>query len=291
MKDELSNWFKNFSYEAWSRIKLSQKTKRVKTTETTLTENLVHGFFMLSNQFNLPIQLYEAQNERIFGNDLELAIETKNGYILLPTQAKIIKKKGRYDFISHMVRGIFQIELLENYAKKIQGIPLYLFYNYLDGFEFIQERMELEKVIDFDISYYGCSLVKAESIQKFREGTEWRIPTFWDIHPQEGIPMFQILNLIGNNLNACPLFQQGINLENYQLKYYTEEEVTNGIDWKNIAPRQQMGYIPGSKKQKKKNESYLKLFSPNYQPRFRIVISSNPNFNKAKVSAQGLSNF
>lgn len=290
MKDEktrLIEWFQSYSLRVWERIEFCKSTKRNKASETTITEDLVYDFFLLSRRFDLPIQIYESNKERILGNDLEFAIETKKGYLLFPTQAKKIKSKGRYSFISHIVKlsGIFQIDLLENYAQKIKGIPMYLFYNHFDSFEFYNEIKDLKKIVDFDISYYGCSVATSQTVQKFKKGQKWNIPTFWDIHPHSGVPIFHLLEIIGETLNSCQLFQKGSGFKKTRLRYYSEKEITEDFDGENIAPRPRIGYIPGSDKKKKK--SLLNSLLPVYQPRYRIVISSNPKFNKFMVGYQG----
>lgn len=287
MRHELVNWFKEFSYETWLRLEFTKRTKSIKTHETTITQNLVYQFFLLSRQFDLPIQIYEAQNEKINGNDIEFAIETEQGYILFPTQAKVIKEKEKYDFITHKVRGIFQIDLLDSYSRKVRGIPLYLFYNFFET-ELSNEADELESKVDFEVPCYGCSIAMLETIQNFKKDAKWKIPSFWDIHPHNGVPLFQLIQIVGQSLKNCPLFENKNLIEKYDVRFYSEKEILEGFDGKNIAPRPRIGYIPSSKNKK---ETTFNFFSkPNYQPKFRVVISSNPNFNKFQIGFQGFAN-
>jgi len=92
-----------FAYDTWTRLEFTRKTKSIKTSEVTITQNLIYNCYLLSRQFDLPIRVYEAIDESINGYDIEFAGETSEGYVLFPTQAKIIKNNGKYDTISHRV--------------------------------------------------------------------------------------------------------------------------------------------------------------------------------------------
>ena len=125
----LVDWFQVFSIDIWKRIDFTWRTKGLKLYETTITQNLLYSIFQLAKGRMIPVKLLEAKNESINGNDIELAIETNRGFILFPCQAKLIKENGKYRSLSHKVGSRYQIDLLLRYAQKVQGVPLYLFYN------------------------------------------------------------------------------------------------------------------------------------------------------------------
>lgn len=270
----LIKWFQEFSFDTWSRLELTRRSKSIKTNEVTITQNLIYNCFLLSRQFDLPIQVYEARNESINGNDIEFAIETEKGYVLLPTQAKIIKSNNKYDTISHKTNGLYQINLLEKYGKQVEGIPLYLFYNSLD----VTEDEEKIKLLtnEVELESYGCSIAKLSFLKQFIDNDQWRIPSFWDIHPNNGIPLHRLIELTGKKLSNCKLFED----EDYSIKFYDEEEVIKKFNGINLAPRPKIGYIPSNDKQ---IEFISELTNERYQPRFRVVISNNPDFNKFQI--------
>lgn len=282
MQLNLIDWFKEFSYYTWSRLELSRRSKSIKTNEVTLTQNLIHNYYLLSRQFDLPIQIFEANNESINGNDIEFALETANGYVLFPTQAKIIKPNDKYDTISHKVNNKYQIDLLEQYGKGVKGIPLYLFYNVLNlGLENFENVKSFEEKASMEIQNYGCSVARLSFIKKFNSEGKWKTPSFWDIHPENGTPIHQLIKIVGGNLLQCPLFRNEMDfLKNINLRYYSEEEVINGFDGNNLAPRPRIGYIPTDDDQKK---AIMRIGMNNYWPKYRVVISNNPDFNKFSI--------
>lgn len=283
MEYNLVNWFKEFSLRTWRRIELSQKSKHIRTSETTLTENLIFNLYLLSREFNLPIQIYEADNEKINGNDFEIALETKKGYVLLPTQAKKINTKNKYSKVSHKTDSTYQIDLLEKYANKIKGIPLYLFYN---GFKENKLAPELKIKFSDDIKLYGCSISKSKHIRTYIKKKRWKIPKFEDIHPNYGIPLYRILDIVGKDLEDSTLFDSDIDIIKNSIKYYSEKEVIKQFKGFNLAERPSIGFIQSNEE----NETSLfnTLTSKNsYKPRYRIIISNNPNFNKFKIELVG----
>lgn len=276
MEDNLIEWTKSFSYDTWLRLGYSRRVEGIFTSEVTLTQNLIYGYYCLSREFNLPIQVFEAKDEKNNGNDLEIAIELKEGYVLLPTQAKVLKKSERYEYFNHKSKSKnkFQFDLLDEYSQNIRGVPLYLFYNMVEMT--LNERGDaLSKEIDFDYHFYGCSIALLSLLRQcFYKGDKIVIPSFWDIHPKLAYPLFQLIEYIGKPYRACKLFTN----MNRSIQFYSEDEVTNEKFWRNIAPRPSIGRIP------KKKVEIVSLYDENkYQPRFRIVLSGNTNFNKFSI--------
>lgn len=133
-----------FLYQYGSRIWERMRFARVRNqriSETTITENLIFDFWYQAKKDQLPVEIYEAKAEKQNGNDIEIFIETKQGYLLAAFQAKILSKKGKCPNISHKVDNAYQIDLLINYAKRKGGQACYLFYNYFDDEEY-HDRLE-----------------------------------------------------------------------------------------------------------------------------------------------------
>jgi hypothetical protein len=87
------------------------------------------------------IKVFEAADETANGNDLEIAVETGRGYVLLAAQAKMQFKDGRYPAISHRVGDRYQADLLLSYALKVQGWPIYILYKH-DNDSHLPSRIE-----------------------------------------------------------------------------------------------------------------------------------------------------
>jgi hypothetical protein len=75
---------------------------------------------------------------------------------------------------------------LLTYARKVNGIPLYLFYNYSNDLSLNEKIQQAWKI---PISYFGCSFVEAKYIylsfyknQNYPNVTWHKIPSFFDLH-------------------------------------------------------------------------------------------------------------
>lgn len=281
MKIRLIEEFKKYSIDTWNRVQFSRAIENLKTYEVTLTQNLVYHYFLLSREFELPIKIYEAENETINGNDIEFAIETKQGYVLLPMQAKTIKKDDKYSTINHIVKGKYQIDLLEKYARKVNGIPLYLFYNTLNEPYRLDENFI--QSLDDELELYGCSICKKEDLERFRKKHKWEMPKFSDIHPKYGIPLHHLIEVIGKDLQTCRIFNQSDLIE-YGVKFYGKEEVIESFKGKNLSPPPSIGYIPNPKAEEGKEVENLSI---EYAPRYRVIISSDLNFNRPSIRIIG----
>jgi len=101
---------------------------------------------------------FGIKNEKADGNDLEIFVETRNGYVYFPCQAKIIKDKDKYTNIAYKA----QIDLLINHAHEKKGIPAYLLYNYTKDYNRLNK---MERSGWNDIECFGLSLANAISIK------------------------------------------------------------------------------------------------------------------------------
>lgn len=267
----LFSWLKYFSAITWNRIELLKNMKS-RISETTITEILIMEFYPLRNA--LPIDIFISKNEKANGNDLEIYIETSAGFIFMPSQAKIIKDKYKYPSINHKVNGHDQIDLLLNYAEKKGGLAAYLFYNYSGHFFW---NHELQEKIDFPFECYGCSLADATSIKhKYYNKTGksnktiWKIPSFYDLHPDLAMPLHFLAYL--NKEKWFP-FEQTLNGSS-SLKLYSRAEIEKDKAWKEIIEPASIGRITSSNSTKG-FESFLSSYnSAAFNPKFRIIFSS-----------------
>jgi len=272
----LSNLGKLYSSLVWNKIGFCRNGNRFKIGETTVTQNLVFDFWLMAKTATFPIEIFESSDERANGNDLEIFVETRRGYFLIPTQAKIIKKGSNYPSIKHKVGGIDQVDLLLNYAKTKGAVPMYLFYNYVDWYSLSQR---LKNFDHFDCDQYGCSFVPAQYIKdnfqnkkKTRQGTtSWVIPNFYDLHPNIATPFHILFDLNKESLllDICNVpFVEG-----QEIKFYSRDEIYDDLQWKNLAPPPSIGRITPNAKEYGKMKTELSSKQHQFNPRFRIMLS------------------
>ncbi len=183
----LCSLFRFLSMETWKRLEFAYLRSERAVYETTITQNLLFSIQAFADEFLLPIEVREANNEATNGNDIELLIRFEREWIEFRAfiQAKRISRRGRYEGMEHGS----QIESLIKYAKKNQGIPLYMLYNSI---------LPTDEHFCGDASH-GCTLVSAvhlfKSYYKKRKGVtngkpvmKWKIPHFRDLHPDQAVP-------------------------------------------------------------------------------------------------------
>ena len=275
---DLCAWASIYSMLTWNKIGFIRSLNRGRISETTLTQNLVFEFHMMSATGQLPIELFEAWDEAANGNDIEFFIEKEEGYVAVPIQAKLISNDKYYRKLNHRVSGTYQIDNLIEYAERISGIPLYLFYN--SGFVPLWDDEG-----DFpDPEEFGCSIISAEYIkQQFcdkkrrRSGkASWKIPSFEDLHPIPALPFSQLFcGLVKEPDSAWPTL---LNLNDVpNLVYYTYEEATDEDHWKNTNPPASISGIDATEMKTLDSLVSDSLENDNpdstFNPKFRIIIS------------------
>jgi hypothetical protein len=178
----LCDLFKLLSIETWKRIEYAYLKFGVKVFETTITQNIIFSINAYSDQYGLDIEIFEAENERVNGNDFELIIRFPSDGLeyYAPIQAKKIYRDGRYHSMDHGD----QIQSLMRYADSKGAKALYLLYNFdpspIGGASF-----------PVPAELIGCTLISAEYLfnnhynkRKKRNGDEtWIIPEFNDLNP------------------------------------------------------------------------------------------------------------
>lgn len=269
----LCNWLKSYSAHTWSRLAFAyHHHRRLRLHETTITQMLVFDFWCSARSTKLPIEIYESRDEKSNGDDLEIVLETAKGYLLMPCQAKAIQTGNQYSSIPHEVRGKQQIDLLLDYARKVKGYPVYMFYNYCSN---NTVNRIIEGISGIDIDEYGCSMISADYLKDHyyvSTGKErklgWEIPTFKDLHINEGIPFHNFIcsneSIIESILNS-KYTKQGEGLA-----FYSKEDITEAKMWKNLTPPPSLSGIQiDASTQNLIDESIYAEFNP----KFRIVLS------------------
>src|SRR5688500_3943716 len=71
----LCDLFKLLAIETWKRIEYAYLKPGIKVFETTITQNLIFTINAYNDQYNLDIEIFEALNENVNGNDFELIIK------------------------------------------------------------------------------------------------------------------------------------------------------------------------------------------------------------------------
>lgn len=224
-----------YSARTWIELKKVHQG-HFKIYETTITQNLIKDFVIHSEYLELPIYIFESRNEKANGNDLEIFVETVNGFLFIPTQAKVIKGT-KYPTISHNAGGKPQIEMLIDYARKLRGIPAYLFYNYFGDFTFQEYTDSI--LPGYEDLHFGCTIGSAFAIYNdfyYKSGRrKWNIPTFNDLHlPMNyAFPIFYAFwRLIIGNIQDISWFVNGKDGLIQNIKFYKFKELDNNENWK-----------------------------------------------------------
>ena len=220
------SYVRMLSFMTWRRINFCRNNK-LKIYETTITQNIL--FFLFSFPRLLPgIKLYESTDESSNGNDLLIEINTRNGLLKLPAQCKIIYSDGKYPALRHGD----QINDLINYAESpgIQGIPIYIFYNWFDPFTIVKNLCG----IDVEASDYGCTYVDAYTLKNnFTRGLDsngypkWKIPHFNDLHPNLCDPLWRLVCCHDHTMPGDNLLQLfNLNMKDKKYVFHPDSEDT-----------------------------------------------------------------
>jgi hypothetical protein len=179
--------------------------------------------------------------------------------------------------MKHHNQNGYQIDLLEKYASKKGGLPLYLLYNFVNLSFDKKEMCEIE----FGIEQFGCSIINALYIkQNFPIIKNWKAPTFNDLHPSPALPWFvipccfhyktkkEILEMLSFKDNSPD-----------SLKNYNIDEIRGDKDWKEI-----LQFDNDSNNDDEEDKSkFDSIMSLDFSPKYRIIVSPNPLSKDNKV--------
>jgi len=205
----LGEFLLNQSVKAWNMIKF-YRDRNDRISETTITEQLIYEIESGIDDHKYPIRLFESRKENVNGNDLEIFINTANGYVLLPCQSKITNREYKYEKFWHTVNESRQISLLCNYAKSFGGIPAYLLYNYIP----LEAQSDAFKKITHQ-ERYGITFTEATPFLHVMKGmqlsgTPLKPPTFNSLHPHPAKPLHMVV---------CDLINQLVNVDSFAINY------------------------------------------------------------------------
>lgn len=261
---EQCSLLRELSQETWNRIQFSRSRYGLKVYEVTITQNLIYE--INRNSITSNISIFEAIDEKTNGNDIELFVQTTNGFLFFPIQSKIIYKSQNYPKMEHGN----QIHDLMNYASSNGGVPFYLLYNFSPGFSFKNNINS----ISCSASDFGCSLIEANYLLRNyafqrtdRNGnSRWIIPTFTELHPYHAIPWFIPFCLGQNEPDKKKIFKevfQTISDEALStMKIYSSSEIEEDREWVPIDTTKE-------KYEDKIREDYQG--ETKFSPKFRLV--------------------
>lgn len=268
----LCNFLQLIAYDTWKRVEFGRTRNGFKVFETTITQNILYEFCVYCDLYrSIPMRMFEAINEPLNGNDIELIIQTSQGFIIAPIQAKIIYSTDDYKAMEHGN----QINDLIAYANSVGGVPLYLLYNYYSDPTFTYTGNVCG--IQFTKEQFGCSLVNANflldnfafnRIDK-NGNSKWTIPTFTDLHPSIAIPWFVLgccRTSSTNTLATIDLISTPSKIKaglspDQKVITYKYDELINGNKWKPLE-------IKGINF----NKDFDEIENTKFSPRYRIVM-------------------
>lgn len=279
-----SELIKLISSITWSRIEFARTRRGLKIYETTITQDLIHILYKYASESSGILKIMEAKSERTNGNDIEFYLETLNGYLFLPMQAKIVYDDFKYPMLEHTVGKTSQIELLINYAKKKGGHPLYLLYNYYNNLEYLKKMESITKTDfkNYGISYIDANILKSEYYNKIlrRDKTlKWKIPDFSDLHPIHAKPFYRLWDDGKNKKNIQSSINQilGVDESHDNLRKYSIDELIDDEEWIDLNPSPSIGRTSQTiyKQSSEERDNYYD--TKEFRPKFRIIISQlNP---------------
>jgi hypothetical protein len=231
---DFNDWLKYFSCSVWEQLRSNYINSSIKISEIRITERLIEEIYELFiNDIPLPLRLFHSKKESTNGNDIEIVIPISNNrYILFPCQAKkIYFPSESYKVISHTPKktGIVQITTLLDYAEnRVRGIPLYLFYN------FVNKKFDTKR---FEKEFYGCTLMGANTLyEKFYDLNKNKLqkPKFYDILDDVN-PLIILEHFLGGNFST-KLIEDIFGKFNTRIKSYSEAELIKVGIWDEWLP-------------------------------------------------------
>jgi hypothetical protein len=177
------------------------------TGEETLTDNNL--IELMRQQFpNLVIYKARGNDEPQKGFDWEWYIgSNKTGWRRYAVQAKKLDlRTNTYKSIRHPVNGVFQIDILDNFARTQRATPLYCFYNAVTP---ALEQQHWHCNLPFAPKQLGCSLAPLKIIKPIHD-KRYSKRTFARIHKDRRVlPWHCILCPNRNETTADPFAPDG----------------------------------------------------------------------------------
>lgn len=265
----LNKWASNFSILNWDRIHLSRLDERIKIDENTITQTMVYDLHQSGIR---EIKIYEAEDETINGNDLDVFIQNYDNtyYKYFAVQAKKVYPGDKYKKLSHKVNGRYQISNIIRYANSSGAIPMYFMYSYSDKYSNHQTYKGKYLYNEFGVAVICARDLFWKYFNPFKDKFI-KIPSVSDIVEDSSTLTFReflcdfyerekmIFNIFDPTMFAGTIFKR-------KIKEYSINEILQINGWKS--------YTGLSGKIKKSNQ-YIE--STNFNPRYRIIINSGDN--------------
>lgn len=115
------------SRETWQRL-ADAKRLGIRLGEETITD-LLSLDLLRTNDPRIRLLQTSRYKERSSGTDFEWWIGQRGNWRRYAVQAKKLGRNGRYESLTHRVRGRYQLDVLERYSLKNRAQALYCFYN------------------------------------------------------------------------------------------------------------------------------------------------------------------
>lgn len=182
--------------DTWRKIPIAYQLK-CRFIETTFNDN--HIFEIAVNR-TPGFRVYKAKgiDEPTKGFDWEWWIGRPGRFWRYSIQAKLLNfKTKRYSSLRHSVGTRQQIEILKDFAKSNQTVPLYAFYNSV-GVSDAAGAWHCQMPID--IEQMGCTVVPLDAVEPYTK--KHRERSFRNLHSDRRALPWRCLVM-------CPRFMQG----------------------------------------------------------------------------------
>lgn len=182
---------KYLAIETWNRIAFARTIPGTKIFETTITQNILFNILYQQKMYGglNEITILESTDEYKNGSDILLSIQLDTDkYVEFAIQSKILYhtsrylRSGNYRAMNHRVGSKQQVDILIDYADDNDMIPLYLLYNFINGF-----RSTTAYCGTRNPKQHGCTIVDANYIKR-NFISAGRVPTFAQLHPGNAVP-------------------------------------------------------------------------------------------------------
>lgn len=276
---DITNWFSMFSMYVWERLKFYHDGSKftTKVDEPLFTHDLIIGISQIikEDKIPIPVRLFHSRKESANGNDIEIIVQIqKDKNIIFPCQAKrlyVENSNATYKELNY--KGGEQKQKLIEYAKSINGFPLYLLYNYSE-YNFDTKYPFSEKEL------YGCTLISAQYLDE----NPTLKPTVSDLH-QPAKPLISILKFTSTlSLNRIwGVLKSAHGAESWSNKEILEDDRWNEFGPPSYPPTRFVSSTDWEKAFSKKTpQTFENQF---FNPKFRIIFTHDViDLNTRKIS-------
>ncbi|MEO0683788.1 MAG: DUF6615 family protein [Cyanobacteria bacterium J06649_11] len=253
-------WADRFSTSVFKMLKANFELGNLLAAinEIEITNKFVRDLAILSSlqesDFS-AFRIWHSKSESTNGNDIEIIIEVSSGkFVLFPCQCKRVFFKNDRSYYNKLWYSTdkhgFQIENLLNYAKRTNGIPVYMLYNFVNNIETSEKN--------------GVTLCSASFIaNQYYFIDDYPPELFYeDLHPP-AVTLSSFLDEL--SLLIDPYIK-------YEVRKYDLNELTSVPGWLEINPPVEYSdtrFI----KTKPINFEENKRIRTDFSPKFRIMIT------------------